>query len=361
MNSAHEFGQLYDSVRTLERTGFAQPAALATVTRTSGSTFRHAGSSMLVHASGEVVCALSGGCPQHDIVERARRVIAEDAPQLARYDRDSGLDVLLEMGCGGELDVLIEPLSAPRDVEFLHALAEAHARREAGIMATAFARRDGVLAPRPQRLVHAGRTLWNDLAGDAEAAIALEFARLAPANARVQRSEDGTELLLEALRPRQRLVLVGINAVSLALAASGAALGWSIELVDTSPGGDAAPPGVQHARVLRAAPRELAAHLGADPCCAAVAMTFKLEQDLAFLRELANLPLLYLGAIGSRERGARMRAQLGATRVPLYSPAGLDLGADTPQEIALAIAAQITACRNARSAAALCAATPAGG
>ena len=65
---------------------------------------------MLVHADGSVVCELCGGCPQRDIVMRAREVAANGVPRLVNYNPDSGLDVLIEMGCGGELEVLLEVL-----------------------------------------------------------------------------------------------------------------------------------------------------------------------------------------------------------------------------------------------------------
>jgi len=352
MNNAHEFGRLYDSVCALERSGFAPPAALATIVRTSGSTFRHAGSSMLVRADGDVVCALSGGCPQHDIVQRARRVIADDVPQLAGYNRESGLDVLLEMGCGGELDVLIEPLGATRDVAFLHVLAQLHARRRTGFMATAFARDGAALAPRPRRLMHCDGVVWNDFNDDALVAQAIALAQASGAPAVAMHRCGTTEVLLEALRPQQLLVLVGVNAVSHALAATAASLGWKSLLVDDGAAADVARSSLPSgATVLRAGPRELREHVAGDPCCAAVVTTFKLEKDLAYLAELAQITLGYLGAIGSRERSERMRAATGAAM--LHAPAGLDIGAATPQEIALAIVAEIMALHNVRSAAPL--------
>src|SRR5580698_7955617 len=123
MNSAHELSTLIEALRTLRLDG--QPkAALATLTRTWGSTFRRPGTRMLVLGDGRVVCELSGGCPQRDIVARAREVIADALPRLVRYNAESGLDVLLEMGCGGELEILIEPLTVSHTVGFVDALAQ---------------------------------------------------------------------------------------------------------------------------------------------------------------------------------------------------------------------------------------------
>ena len=346
MNSANEFERLYRAVCALEAAAFSAPAALATITRTTGSTFRHAGASMLVAADGTVVCALSGGCPQRDIVQRALRVIASGAPELAAYNRDSSLDVLIEMGCGGEIEVLIEPLRGRADTAFLHALATLHARREAGGMATAFARDGAAVLPRPRRLVRGNEVLWNDLddAALSERALAL-LRQMPPAAACVQSGADAADLLLESLLPQQQLLLVGANDISLALCALAATLGWKCMVVDNAP----APAGADGVPVLALAPQQIAGSIACDAASAAVVMTFNIERDLAWLAELARLPLGYLGAVGSRARSARMRDAAARAGARLHAPAGLDVGAQTPGEIAVAIAAEIMARRGARA------------
>jgi xanthine dehydrogenase accessory factor len=350
MNSAHEFPRLYAAVRALEQACFAQPAALATITHTAGSTFRHAGSSMLIHADGSVVCALSGGCPQHDIVQRAQRVIASGQAELARYNRDSGLDVLIEMGCGGELDVLIEPLTGEADTRFMHSIAQLHEGREPGFMATALVAANTMA--RPRRLVQGRAVLWNDLDDAALVQLAQQHAQSGDDLARLHRSGDatGTQILVEPLRPPQALILVGINAVALALAQLAGALGWRCILVEhraNVPLPEQLPEGASAIEVSAA---QLLGQIPCDAGCAAVVMTFNLEHDLRYLGALASARLGYLGAIGSRERSARMHDALRESGARLFAPAGLDLGAENPHEIALAIAAEVLAQRHLRSA-----------
>jgi xanthine dehydrogenase accessory factor len=350
MNSAHEFGRLYDSVRELEAANFAPPAALATITHTAGSTFRHAGSSMLVHADGRVVCALSGGCPQRDIVLRAQRVIATGHAELARYNRDSSLDVLLEMGCGGELDVLIEPLANVADTRFVHAIAQLHARRERGFMATAYI--PAVAMQRPRRLVRGNELLWNDLADAQVAQLASLHAQAAGETARLHACADaaGTQLLIEPLRRPQAVITIGVNALALALAHCAGALGWKSVLVEDRAGVALPTQLPAGSSAVHAAPAQLLAQVPCDADCAVVVMTFNVERDLEYVRALAHAPFGYLGAIGSRERSMRLREVLREeSHAHLHAPAGLDLGADGPHEIALAIAAEIMARRHARS------------
>ena len=153
MNSPHELALLIDALRGLHRAD-APRAALATLTRTRGSTFRRPGTHMLVREDGGVVCELSGGCPQRDIELRAREAIADGRPRLVNYNSESGLDVLMEMGCGGELEILIEPLLDPHDVDFADTLAQAMEARIGARLATVFAIDNRVIAPR--RLVWSG-------------------------------------------------------------------------------------------------------------------------------------------------------------------------------------------------------------
>jgi len=80
----------------------------------------------------------------------------------------------------------------------------------------------------------------------------------------------------------------------------------------------------------------------------ALGATFNIERDCEWLDALARAPLAYLGAIGSRERAQRMRAVVDAHGAHLYAPAGLDIGSETPEEIALAVTAEILAVLNAR-------------
>ena len=349
MNSPHEFERLHAAIRVLADGGFARKAALATITRTRGSTFRRAGTSMLVHADGDVVCALSGGCPQRDIALRAREVIASDRPVVARYNRDSGLDVLMEMGCGGELDVLIEPLARPGDARFLDALAEYHRTRAGGFIATLFARNGAALAPRPRRLVSAGTSEWKDLDDDDVAVRLRRLGGMVTASAAVHELEtpDGRfDVLIEVLRPTHALHAFGVNAASIALVRIAVSLGWSATLIDHVEPGDALPAGTNF---VRASPESLRELVRFDQFSSAVVMTFNVARDIAWLDALADAPLAYLGAIGSRERSARMLTSVDTARARLHAPAGLDLGAETPEEIALSVAAEVLASVNERA------------
>lgn len=351
MNTPQEFAPLLAGLRRLEAAGFAGGGALATLTRTRGSTFRRAGARMLVCGDGHIVRGLSGGCPERDIVARAHRVIATGQAEIVRYNRDYGLDAMVEMGCGGELEVLIEPLSGREDLLFVDAVANCLDARREGFLATAFTQ-GGLCLSQPRRLVWSGAVTSDDL-GDAALSEAVivrgQLAGHAPAIETIETTAGRYEVLIERLRPPHALLLVGVTAGALALARFAQTLGWDVTLVDHDM--DAPPPAElpPTVRLLRAGPDKLLQYLRADRHSSAVVMTHNLERDAAYLRVLGTLPLAYLGAIGSRSRAAKLSAASGLAPPRLRAPAGLDLGSETPEEIALAIAAEILAVIAGRS------------
>lgn len=341
MNSAAEFARLYAAARALEAGGFRRPAAFATILRTRGSTYRHAGASMLVRSGGSVVCPLAGGCPQHDLVLRARRVMRDDRAQLAAYSGETGLDLLIEAGCGGELEVLLEPLSRPGDLAFLDAMARLHRQRACGTLATLFAR-DGEILPRPRRLLWSDALEWQDidvapLAERIRGICADPGACRRPQIRRVACDGASTEVLLERLEPVHRVLVFGVNPGALALARIAEALGWQVLLIDS------AGEGARGVTFVRTSPRDLHAHVTFDRFTSAVVTTHNLERDAAWLRALDHVPLAFLGVVGSRGRAARIRAALPGVGQRLHCPAGLDLGAETPEEIALSVIGEILA------------------
>lgn len=350
MNSPHELSQLIEALRLLRREP-APRAALATLTRTHGSTFRRPGTHMLVLANGDIVCELSGGCPQRDIVLRAQEVIASGEPRLVHYNSQSSLDVLMEMGCGGELEILLEPLDAPAATEFAEALAQCMSARHTARLATVFAM-DGV-AQMPRRLLwcedHPGHQAIDDplLAEAATAACRSHLSRSAQ-TLQLPCAQGLADVLIEPIEPPHALVVIGSSAAARALLPLSTALGWQTTLVDHDPArlrAQSLPPGLQ---TVCAEPDTLSTALVLDRYTSVVVITHHFERDMAWLAALRDTPVAYVGTLGSRERVGRMRHAPALERLHLHAPAGLDIGSETPEEIALAVAAEIMAVINGR-------------
>lgn len=350
MNSPHELALLIDALHALH--GDAHPrAALATLTRTRGSTFRRPGTHMLVFEDGRLVCELSGGCPQRDIELRAREVIASGQPRLLHYNADSGLDVLMEMGCGGELEILIEPLLSPGATDFAAPLARCMESRASARLATLFAVDGQVLEPR--RLLSCDGEVCFDGTGDeawraALAAACADWPGRGAGTHRLATPRGELDVLVEAIDPPHALVVVGSSAAARALLPVSGALGWRTTLVDSDPDRLSRHEPLPGLSSLCTTPDGLREALPLDRHTSVVVITHNLEQDIAWLAALRDAPVAYVGALGSRERVARMRHAHELAGLRLHAPAGLDIGSETPEEIALAVAAEIMAVLNGR-------------
>lgn len=347
MNVAQEFDALYRAAQALDLGG-GERAALVTITRTHGSTFRRAGASMLVLRDGRLVCELSGGCPQSDIALRARRAMDAGCAELVAYGRDANYDVMLETGCGGELEVLIEPLRQPADLAFLDAMAQLRSLRRQGTVATVYAM-DGAAMPSPRRILRGEGVHWSDLQDQAlrqHLADTLLAGAATTMQHRVAWAGRDLDVLVEPLHPAHALVVVGDGAGAQALAELSVQLGWQTTLVDPARSLSQAPAG---ARCVQAAPGALAGELALDAMTSAVLMTHRLERDFDYLGALLATPVGYVGVIGSRQRAMQIRAAFPNEAARLHVPAGLDVGSETPREIALAVAAEILALRNGKS------------
>jgi xanthine dehydrogenase accessory factor len=351
MNSAHELSTLIHALRSLHSDAMPR-AALATLTRTRGSTFRRPGTRMLVFEDGRVVCELSGGCPQRDIVARALEVISIGEPRLVRYNADSGLDVLIEMGCGGELEVFIEPLLASHDTDFINTLSRCLDERQHVHMATLFAIDDAAVIPRRQ-IWGEGGILHESIDNPALSQAIIDSMPASTARRastlRLSSMRGVADVLVEAIAPPHALVVIGSSAAARALLPLASALGWQTTLVDHDPARLRAADLPMGLHTLCATPENLSDILLLDEHSSVVVMTHNLEHDIAYLSALQGARVAYIGALGSRDRVARMRNNDALNGLRVHAPAGLDIGSETPEEIALAIAAEIMAVINQRN------------
>jgi xanthine dehydrogenase accessory factor len=339
---------------------FTPRAALATITRTVGATFRRPGSRMLVTGDGRRVRGLSGGCPEADITARALRAIQSGVAELVRYDREHGLDALIELGCGGELEVLIEPIGHRGELDFLDLAARCWSARREGWLATVYAR-DGACLPRPRR------ALWQEgwkldqlgaptLLAQLSALAQRKLDTALCAHAQLDTAQGQLDVLLEALRPPVHLLVAGINPVAQALASLAARLGWSATLLHHT---NEPPSAAADLPLLCAPPERLATCVPCDARTYCAVMTHNLERDIAYAGALLATPAPYIGVLASRRRSAEVLARLREDgRHPdgrVFAPAGLDIGSEDPDEIALSLLAQMKAFENRKSGAPLAA------
>jgi xanthine/CO dehydrogenase XdhC/CoxF family maturation factor len=343
------------------RSGDAPPV-LATVVKTSGSTYRRPGARMLILPFGKAVGAVSGGCLERDVVRQAQRVFHSGEPRLVTYDSTSNDEIRwgLGLGCNGTVDVLLEEM---RDGAQMAFLARVLRDRRDGALAKVFAV-EGAVGAQP------GDCLWLDRNAShisipdpaLSAAILADAAQvLESGESLVRLYETGTgraEVFIEALRPPVPLVIFGGGHDAVPLARLAKQLGWHVTVVDGRPGHASAVNFPMADALIPARPDGFAERVNLDSRTAAVVMNHNYLDDLAVLRALRAAPLAYLGLLGPKPRAERLLADLAAegAAMPapllacLYGPVGLDIGADNPEEIALAVAAEITAVLAGRAA-----------
>lgn len=349
MNPADELRRLATALRQLshDRAG----AALVTLVRTRGAAFRRIGTRMLVHEDGRTTCELSGGCPQRDLVLQARDAIAGGRPRLVRYGEEGGLDLLMEVGCGGELEVHIEPLERSRAQLHADILDRCLQRRQAGWLATVFAR-DGEALPAHHWLGFDGDEVRDDLAvpGLRDAVgQAVHGGSERPRCIRADAAGGRYDVLFEPVQPPHALVVIGSGAVAHALLPLADALGWSVTVVDHDAERLGATPTGPGCRSVHASPETLASRVPLDRWTSVVVMTHHLAKDIDYLAALRDRPLAYVGLLGARGRVEKVIAGAAAQAMDVHAPVGLDLGAEGPAEIALAIVAGILAAVRRRS------------
>jgi xanthine/CO dehydrogenase XdhC/CoxF family maturation factor len=339
----------------------AQPqAALATVVYVKGSAYRRPGARMLVTASGRSAGMISGGCLEDDVREHARAVMAKGEPRLVTYDTTSPADIVfgLGLGCNGVVKVLIEPIAPGGECELLTFLAVCHDRRQSGRIATIFAAEE---APASARL---GARLLRWPAGDLTANFqdpalrAMLLKAMAETDGRraaIRRLPlpDGGRLgvLLETIAPPVSLLVCGAGDDAVPLVQFATQLGWHVTVADARPAYAQSARFPRAAAVICARPEDMTDHIAVNPETIAMIMTHSFARDKELLRFLLPRKCRYVGILGPRVRTQRLVDELAqeGTRFDeeslsrLHGPAGLDICAETPEEIAISIIAEMRA------------------
>lgn len=355
--------ELLDILAAVERLdATSSSAVLATVVRVDGSSYRLPGARLLIDAAGVRTGSVSGGCLEADVARRGRLLSADDPPALVHYD-GSDEDAVwgFGLGCNGSIDVLIERLGdqAARSLEFIRHCID---RPSAGVLITVY-QVDGNAAG-----YRAGDRWMLD---DADGAAVPEALRPAAVDC-LGDGQTSTVIcecttggrvhaLVESIRPPLPLVIFGAGHDAVPLVRAAKQLGWHVTVCDRRPGyarGERFP----LADVVVALPLEtMLDQLRLTVDTVAVTMTHHFPDDRALLEMLLRSPARFVGALGPRARTQRILEDLAEsgfhpTREQLdrlHAPVGLDVGAEGPEQVALAIVAEIVSTLNRRAGASL--------
>ncbi len=303
-------------------------AALATVIRVQGSAYRQPGAKLLLLEDGHHVGNVSGGCLEGDVREVARQVIASGVAERRSYcggaDEIAAWD--LGVGCEGEVELLIEPLTDDRP-----AMQAAIQAEDPFVTITA--------------IDASGGTTFEVVSGPRATALARDGSRLD--------TDGATARFIEVHHPAPRLVIVSAGDDAIPLARLGDLVGFRAVVVDRRPGLLTPARFPDPIRRVEATADAVCTRVAVVADDAVVVMTHHFGDDIDYLDALRMSPARYLGLLGPRQRTDRIVARLQATgpfdRARLFGPVGLDIGTDGAEQVALAVIAEILAVRSGRA------------
>jgi xanthine/CO dehydrogenase XdhC/CoxF family maturation factor len=343
---------LYNDLRQDRQSGI-----LATVVKTSGSTYRRPGARMLLGPGGQSAGLISGGCLESDLRERAAGVATLGKPQLITYDSSSGADIVwgLGLGCAGVATILLEPVGRPATDEAIETLRRCSELGCKGAIATVIGIEGKPDASVGDRItLRSGDNDYSDrdrsmLARRLHPACVTAISEGRSAHARFALPAGSADVFVEFVPPAVQLFVFGGGPDAIPLASLAKELGWKVTVVDGRSAflsRDSFP--MADALVL-SHPTEFSASVTVPDEAVAVVMTHNFDNDTAIVRTLLHSSIRYIGLLGPKSKTDLLFNRLkeegedpaacGPNR--LFNPVGLDIGAETPEEIALSIVAEI--------------------
>lgn len=324
-----------------------EPVAIATVVRITGSAPRPVGATLIARAGDKIAGSVSNGCVESAVYEEAMAVLKDGRARVVNYGISDEFAFTVGLSCGGSIDVLIEPVGA------LHRAAVEAVRSERPavlVRVVAPAERAGTVAVLTEDRAEGWSPELAELKVNALGA--LSEGRSRAISARL--GETDATVFLEAFAMPPLLVIVGATHVGQALARLANAVGYRVVVADPRTA-LANPERFPDVEILSGWPNEALGKLRFGPTSAIAVLAHDDKFDHPALLAALGSSAGYVGAIGSRttneKRVAWLRAQ-GVTDLDIarvHAPIGLDIGASSAPEIALAILAEIVAVRRHRS------------
>jgi xanthine/CO dehydrogenase XdhC/CoxF family maturation factor len=358
-----EIVDVLSAIETLRARG--EKMALATVVASQGSTYRRPGARLLVAESGDLIGNISGGCLDNDIRREAKEVMAGKGARLIDFDLTADDEAVWGwgLGCNGALEVFVEP--PEHAAEVIGALKRAlEERRTIGLVTVLTATVPGV-EPGARLLVHPGGETEGALGDPALEAMSAEAALEALENRKASRKTFELEdqgvvsAFIEPLEPPVRLLICGAGEDVIPLVRLAAAIGWETVLADDREhllNSERFPEATRFVVLPKA--EDLVKEAGVDRLTASIVMSHNYVRDQDYLKALLGTDVAYIGMLGPKARLRRLLPDLAKEGVypseederKIHGPAGLDVGAEGPEEIAWAVIAEIMAVRSGRNA-----------
>ena len=354
--------ELQEVLRAIEEgAARGERMALATIVAIRGSTYRREGARLLVPAEGAPIGTISGGCLEGEVCTVATDVMSEGQARLLHFDLTADDEAVWGwgLGCNGVIDVFVEP--ADRAVEMAGAIRRAidEQRQLVAVTVIRAAGTSGV-EPGARILIEPDGSSEGSLGDPAfdDRARAEALAALADERSLTVGLSDDVEAFVEVLVPPIRLLVCGAGHDAIPLVRFAAGLGWRVEVADDRAAFLTRERFPEATGFVQTEPADVADAARVERRTYAVVMSHNFMRDKDYLRALLGSPTPYIGMLGPHERFEKLLNELrreGYEANPddlrvVHSPAGLDVGAEGPEEIAWAVTAEVLATKNARPA-----------
>ena len=331
-------------------------AALATVMQVKGSSYRSPGARMLMLDNGRWVGSVSGGCLEGDALRKARKVMAEGIPQTVTYDTSNEEALGIGLGCNGIIDILLEPIipeQTGNPISFVQSLLNL---KDTTALATVFETEStsNFRIGEKSLLTADGELRGNNVQLNANLRKLLVDAISTQKSSIHELSINETRLkvFIEVIQPVIDLLIFGGGFDAKPVTELGAMLGWNVRVSDECVA-HLVPINFPKAHEMLSCQKEyIKRDIEITPFTAIVLMSHNFNYDKEVLAQVIDSKSQYIGILGPRKRGDKMLKALKDDHgiVPsneqlerLHYPIGLDIGAETPDEIAISIIAEIQA------------------
>jgi xanthine/CO dehydrogenase XdhC/CoxF family maturation factor len=334
-------------------------SALAAVVHLDGSSYRRPGARMLVSDEGELTGAISGGCLEGDALRKALLVLNQQQSKLVTYDTSDEDDATIgiQLGCAGVIQVLFEPIQPNNPDNPIQLLRKAVAIRQHSVLVTLFSLEN-------KRNEQPGTCLLMEANGNVSGSIpypeieehVMEDVREAMASQQSSfkqyvGNEFSITAFIEFLQPPVSLVVIGAGNDAIPMMQIADTIGWDVRVVDGRNTHAKPERFVSACQVLVSKPEKVLEQIPIDDQTVFVMMTHNYNYDLAMLKALLHKDVPYIGMLGPKKKLDRMLDELrdgGMTITDdmlekVFGPTGLEIGAETAEEIALSIIAEIKA------------------
>lgn len=346
-----EFKAIVNEYKKLDLT--LRKVALATVVKVEGSSYRSPGARMLITDDGKWVGSISGGCLEGDALRKARQVMTSGEALVVTYDtrEESNQNLGISLGCNGVIDVLIEPIDHADALNPITLFEKLILLNEPAVIATA-CKNDAFVG---RRIIHTEKeqlanTLEHpDLENKVKKDVLQVFSSPQSKTIPYTSGELSTEVFLELIQPSISLVIFGGGFDARPVSQLAHTMGWDVTVTDECVA-HIAPLFFPEAQNLSLCHRDtFDQDIKVTTYTACVLMSHNYEYDRDVLKKLIKSEAPYIGILGPRKRFDKMQEEFHRDGIyidqntlhKIHSPIGLDIGAETPDEIALSIVGEI--------------------